>query len=89
MTPVNADGSDSLEHGEMTFEDAIERLETIADALDAGQVSLEESIALFEEGMGLVKRCSERLNRAEGRIEELIRVNEETLKTQPLDVDVE
>jgi exodeoxyribonuclease VII small subunit len=59
----------------MTFEQAISRLGEIVDSLEEGEQPLEESIALFEEGMTLAKSSQEILDRAERRIEELLGVD--------------
>ena len=55
-----------------SFEDAIERLEGIVDELEGGALTLEESIARYEEGMKLQRRLTEVLNQAEKRIERLV-----------------
>ena len=55
----------------LPFEQALERLEQISQALGQGGLKLEEAIALYEEGIGLVKTCQERLNAAELKIEQL------------------
>ncbi len=47
------------------FEEAISRLEAIVTRLERGDASLDESLAMFEEGTGLVKYCSGVLNAAE------------------------
>jgi exodeoxyribonuclease VII small subunit len=54
-----------------TFEDAFARLDIIVDKLESGDVALEESIALYAEGMKLVQLCSKKLNAAEQKIEKL------------------
>jgi exodeoxyribonuclease VII small subunit len=59
----------------LTFEQAIARLGEIVDSLEEGEQPLEESIALFEEGMTLAKSSQEILDRAERRIEELLGVD--------------
>jgi exodeoxyribonuclease VII small subunit len=59
----------------MTFEQAISRLGEIVDSLEEGEQPLEESIALFEEGMTLAKSSQIILDRAERRIEELLGVD--------------
>jgi exodeoxyribonuclease VII small subunit len=59
----------------MTFEQAISRLGEIVDSLEEGEQPLEESIALFEEGMSLAKSSQVILDRAERRIEELLGVD--------------
>jgi exodeoxyribonuclease VII small subunit len=61
--------------GALTFEQAIARLGEIVDSLEEGEQPLEESIALFEEGMSLAKSSQEILDRAERRIEELLGVD--------------
>lgn len=54
-----------------TFEDAFTRLETVVRRLESGQMSLDQSTALFEEGMHLAKTCTEMLNGAELKIQRL------------------
>ena len=55
----------------ISFEQALERLEQITQALEQGGLKLEEAIALYEEGIGLVKTCQQRLNAAELKISQL------------------
>jgi exodeoxyribonuclease VII small subunit len=57
----------------MRFEDALARLEQIVHALEAGNLSLDESLGAFEEGTGLLRLCTRRLDEAERRIEILAR----------------
>lgn len=59
-----------------SFEDAIQRLGKIVEELEGGELPLEASIALFEEGIRLARASQERLDRAEKRIEELLSVSE-------------
>jgi exodeoxyribonuclease VII small subunit len=56
----------------LTYEQALERLEAIVKRLEAGNLPLDESLRLFEEGDRLGKVCSRRLNEAELRIERLV-----------------
>lgn len=49
----------------------IEHLERIIERIEGGQTGLEESIAQYEQGMALIKRCREVLVRAEQKVEEL------------------
>jgi exodeoxyribonuclease VII small subunit len=58
-----------------SFERAIQRLGEIVESLEDGEQPLEESIALFEEGMSLARSSQEILDRAERRIEELLSVD--------------
>lgn len=57
---------------DMTFEAGLKRLEEILAQLEQGDLPLEESLALFEEGVGLVRVCSSRLEEAEGKIQKLL-----------------
>jgi len=59
----------------LSFERAIQRLGAIVESLEEGDQPLEESIALFEEGMALAKNSQDILDRAERRIEELLGVD--------------
>ncbi len=55
----------------ITFEEALEELEKIAEKLERQSLSLEDSIKAFERGMELKKICADRLKDAEGKIEYL------------------
>ena len=56
----------------LTFEQAYERLETTIEALDHGQLSLNDALASFEEGTRLVRYCEEMLKQAELRVQQLV-----------------
>ncbi len=56
---------------EPTFEEARQELERIVAQLESGQASLEESVALWERGEALYHVCVEKLDAAQGKIEEL------------------
>jgi exodeoxyribonuclease VII small subunit len=60
---------------QLSFERSIQRLGEIVEGLEEGDQPLEESIALFEEGMALAKSSQDILDRAERRIEELLGVD--------------
>ncbi|MCR4430712.1 MAG: exodeoxyribonuclease VII small subunit [Tepidanaerobacteraceae bacterium] len=55
------------------YEEAINKLETITARLEKGDLTLEEALALFEEGIKLTKICSKILDEAEGKIEVLVK----------------
>ena len=55
-----------------TFEDALKRLEEIVEKLETGDVSLDESLAIFQEGIDLYRFCHKRLTEAEKRVKVLI-----------------
>ncbi|MEM8756344.1 MAG: exodeoxyribonuclease VII small subunit [Planctomycetota bacterium] len=54
-----------------SFEDAMEELEGIVDAIESGELTLEASIAAYERGVALVAGCRESLSGAEQRISDL------------------
>lgn len=56
-----------------TFETSLQDLERIVRRLEDGDLSLEESLKLFEDGVKLSRECQERLNQAERRIEVLLK----------------
>jgi exodeoxyribonuclease VII small subunit len=55
------------------YEEAINRLEQIIERLEKGNLTLEEALTLFEEGIALTKICSKILDEAEGKIEILMK----------------
>ena len=57
------------------FEECIQRLEKIVQELEQGEVPLEKSLTLFEEGMQLSGSCRKELEEAEGKVEILLRQN--------------
>lgn len=57
---------------EIKFETALHKLERIAESLENEELELEESIKLFEEGIKLSLYCQQELERADGRIQQLI-----------------
>jgi exodeoxyribonuclease VII small subunit len=67
------------------FEEALERLEAIVAALEKGDQPLDESLRLFEEGIGLTRRCAAHLDRARRRIDVLARDAEGRLELRPFD----
>ena len=56
-----------------SFEASLEALERIVQELEQGDLPLEKSLELFEQGIGLSRQCQDRLNQAERRIEVLLR----------------
>jgi exodeoxyribonuclease VII small subunit len=57
------------------FEDALKRLTAIVDQLESGELSLEQSLALFEEGTRLSRSSQAQLDAAEKRVEELLSID--------------
>ncbi len=73
--------------GEKKFEEAMERLEQIVESLESGNLSLEESLKIFEEGMSLVNFCSKKLEEAEQKVTILIKESEGKYSQQPFESD--
>ena len=55
----------------MTYDEALRRLEELVSQLERGGKNLDETLAMFEEGTALLKRCKEELGEVEGRLAEL------------------
>ncbi len=58
-----------------SFEESMDRLETIVRDLESNEKPLDETIALFEEGLKLVKNCDEKLKQFENQVDTLIKEN--------------
>jgi len=69
---------------DLTFEDSLARLEKIVEALEGGNLPLEESLKVFEEGIALARHCARYLDEAERRIEMLTKDETGATTTQPL-----
>jgi exodeoxyribonuclease VII small subunit len=69
---------------EAPFEEVMERLQTVVEQLEEGDLPLEASLAMFEEGVRLSRAGAKRLDEAERRVEELLAAGDE-LQTSPLD----
>ena len=72
----------------LSFERAIEELESIVRRLEEGKVPLEESVAIYERGEALKKRCQELLAQAEARVQKItLDSSGKPAGSEPLDVD--
>ncbi|MHC1600220.1 MAG: exodeoxyribonuclease VII small subunit [Candidatus Methanospirareceae archaeon] len=71
---------------EITFEDAMKRLEEIVETLGGGNLSLEDSLKMFQEGMELCKICNEKLDEAEYKVEKLMEKESGELSVESFDV---
>ena len=65
------------------FEDALKRVEELVEELEAGELTLDESLAKYEEGVKALKQCYQILQQAEKRIEILVKGEGDELKTEP------
>lgn len=66
-----------------TFEESLKKLEVIVEQLEKGDLALEDSLRLFEEGVGLSAACKKELDEAEGKVQVLIRQRDGSLKAEP------
>ena len=79
-TPVDVDT--------LSFEQALDELETIVKRLEEGRVPLAESVAIYERGEALKRRCEDLLRQAEARVEKItLDASGKPKGTEPLDVE--
>ncbi len=57
--------------GDLSYEQAIEQVEAIADKIEAGEIGLEDSVEQYERGVVLIKHCRSILDKAETRVKKL------------------
>ena len=72
---------------EIKFEKAMTRLESIVEELERGDLNIDKSLEIFEEGIKMSRVCSKKLNEAEAKIEKLTKGKKDDLVTElfPLD----
>jgi exodeoxyribonuclease VII small subunit len=70
------------------FEEALERLESLVERLDDGDLPLEAALAAFEEGVALTRQCAHQLQSAERRVEALVREGGRLIE-RPFEVEEE
>jgi exodeoxyribonuclease VII small subunit len=75
--PENGETDGDPTSNEQNFEQCVERLSTIVERLEDGELPLEESLRLFEEGVRLARLSQARLDNAEKRVEQLLRIDED------------
>ncbi|MFQ6038056.1 MAG: exodeoxyribonuclease VII small subunit [Candidatus Aminicenantales bacterium] len=74
---------------ERSFEKALEELEKIVEKLEGGELSLSESLALFEKGVKLARFLREELEKAEKKIDILLKDEKGEVKPQPFELKEE
>ncbi len=74
---------------EKKFEAALARLEEIVQELEKGDIPLEQSLKLFEEGIKLSSICNKRLEEAERKVEILIKDKDSVVKAEPFQEEEE
>ena len=73
----------------ISFEDAMIKLEEKVRQLESGNMTLDESLSAFEEAIGIVKICNERLDAAEGRVRILTEKPDGSVTDAPFDTSDE
>ena len=77
-----------IDVGQLSFERAIEELKSIVRRLEDGKVPLEESVAIYERGEALKRRCEDLLRQAEARVQKItLDASGNPTGTEPLDVE--
>jgi exodeoxyribonuclease VII small subunit len=77
-----------IDVGQLPFERAIEELESIVRRLEDGKVPLEESVAIYERGEALKRRCEDLLRQAEARVQKItLDASGNPTGTEPHDVE--
>ena len=72
---------------ELKFEKAMTRLENIVDELERGDLDIDKSLEIFEEGIKMSRLCTKKLNEAEAKIQKLIKNKQGELITVPFPLD--
>ena len=85
--PASKPASAAADDEGVSFEDALERLETIVEELEGGALTLEQSLARYEEGIRLSRRLTQTLDHAEKRIERLTETEGGEAATVPMDLE--
>ena len=70
---------------EITFESSLKELERIVEELEAGDLPLERSLELFEQGVKLSRECQKRLDEAERKVEILLKGSDGSYNPAPFD----
>ena len=70
---------------EMKFEDGLKRLEKIVEELESGNLSLDDSLEKYEEGIKLSKACTKRLEVARKKVEILLKSEDGSVELKPFD----
>jgi len=84
----NQSNTENNDVGQLSFERAIEELESIVKRLEDGRVPLEESVAIYERGEALKRRCEDLLRQAEARVQKItLDAGGNPTGTEPLDVE--
>jgi exodeoxyribonuclease VII small subunit len=80
---------DILDTEDLDFESALKKLQKIVEELEKGGLSLDQTLAEFNQGMQLLKFCNQKLDKAEKKIELMLKENNEFTKEVPFDSEIE
>ena len=83
MTKKPAKRKTKKASNEINFEEALSRLEEIVSQLESGKTSLEDSLRLFEEGIGLSRQCHEKLKEVQKKVEILLESSKGDFISEP------
>ncbi len=72
-----SDKTNNNDISKLSFEQAIKKLTDIVSKIEEGQISLEQSLTQYEQGMGLIKHCRAILQKAEKKIEQITKQEKE------------
>lgn len=71
-----------------TFEQSMQRLEQIVRAMEQGEVSLDESLKLFQEGTALASNCAKMLDEAQLQVKKLVQTADGSLSEEALEIEL-
>jgi exodeoxyribonuclease VII small subunit len=80
-------GNEDNKNLQLTFEEAVKELEAIINSLEAGDVTLEDSLELFKRGISLAALCNEKLTEAQGVVKLLYKERTGELQEAPFDAE--
>jgi exodeoxyribonuclease VII small subunit len=86
-SPTKVSATEMANEQTKSFESSLEQLELIVRELEHGELPLERSLELFEQGVKLSRECQERLSQAERRIEILMRDSQGRTAARPFEPD--
>ncbi len=84
---MNGDDAVETKEENVSFEEAMKQLEQIVEKLGEGNLTLEESLKIFEEGMELCKFCNKKLDEAEYKVEKLVEREEGKVEIEEFEMN--
>ena len=82
-----AENKSSDDIAKLSFEDALEQLETIVRTLEGGEARLDDAIGAYERGIALKTHCEAKLSEAKARIEKIAFTGSDPAGLEPTDID--